>query len=495
MSLTNKTELASLIADIQAVAEGKLSTKEFTRLAPFFPLYFEEAEHGDLSRFSSLDLFGAAMAHYEFAARRAEGTHKIRIYNPDFERDGWQSTHSVIELVTDDMPFLIDSVAMFLARHNLNLHLLVHPVLEVARTDGLLKEVLRIDHGGQVLPRESLIHLQIDRQSDNDTLQALQDDLSHVVSAIRLVVSDEPKMRTVLSEIGASLTAVKGAHAEEAREAGEFLNWTADNHFLFMGYCDYDLIKADGQDRLKIVQGSGLGILQDQGGKEYSASFEQLPPQLRELAHAPQLIILNKSQTRSNIHRSAYVDFIGIKRFDSKGQVIGERRFLGLYTARAYQASPKDVPILRQKVDLVIKNCDFVDNSYKGKTLRFVLETYPRDELIEIPPETLAPIVEGIVNLQERPRVRLFVRTDRYHRYVSCLVYVPRDSFSTEVRLKIEKVLLNAFQGSSTEFSVQIGDGMLARVHYIIRTHASSLPVFREADIESEIERLRCTAS
>jgi glutamate dehydrogenase len=489
MSLTNKTELASLITDIQAVAENKLSSKEAEQLIPFFSIYFEEAEHGDLSRFSSLDLFGAAMAHFEFARRRAVGHHKIRIYNPDFERDGWQSTHSVIELVTDDMPFLIDSLAMFLGRHNLNLHLLVHPVLSVSRDgEGTLVDILRSGDNGR--PRESLIHVQIDRVSDAALMQAMEAELDRVVADIRLVVDDEPSMRNALQDIVKELGRVKGDRGDEAREAIDFLQWTAENHFLFMGYCDYDLVKREGKDSLKIVKASGLGILKDQGDKEYSASFEQLPQTLRELAHLPQLIILNKSQTRSIIHRPAYVDFIGIKRFDNKGKVTGERRFLGLYTARAYQASPKDIPILRQKVGSVIRNCDYVDNSYKAKTLNFVLESYPRDELFEIPAQVLAPIAEGIVNLQERPRVRLFVRADRYHRYVSCLVYVPRDSFSTEVRLKIERVLLNAFQGTSTEFSVQIGDGTLARVHYIIRTNASKLPTFREGDIEAEIERL-----
>ncbi|TDR71423.1 NAD-glutamate dehydrogenase [Paludibacterium purpuratum] len=489
MSLTNKTELASLISDIQSVAKSKLSAVEAEKHVAFFPVYFEGAEHGDLSRFSSLDLFGAAMAHYDFGRKRAVGQHKIRIYNPDFERDGWQSTHSVIEMVTDDMPFLIDSLALFLGRNNLNLHLLVHPVLAVKRDSaGNLQDIQRTGDGDVL--RESYIHVQIDRVSDQSVMQGLQDELHRVIADIRLVVSDEPKMRAALTEIGKDLAKIKGARATEAKEAIEFLQWTADNHFLFMGYCDYDLVKRDGKDSLKIVKGSGLGILQDQGDKEYSASFEQLPQELRELAHLPQLIILNKSQTRSIIHRSAYVDFVGIKRFDAKGAVIGERRFLGLYTARAYQVSPKNIPILRRKVESVIKSCDYVDNSYKAKTLNFVLESYPRDELFEIPAETLAPIAEGIVNLQERPRVRLFVRTDRYHRYVSCLVYVPRDSFSTEVRLKIERVLLNAFQGNSTEFSVQIGDAMLARVHYIIRTNAAKLPTFRESDIETEIERL-----
>ncbi|WP_028534772.1 NAD-glutamate dehydrogenase [Paludibacterium yongneupense] len=489
MPLTNKTELASLIADIQAVAQTKLSPEQAVHLASFFPNYYEEAEHGDLRRFSSLDLFGAAIAHYEFAQRREAHTHKARIYNPEFERDGWQSTHTVIEVVTDDMPFLIDSLAMLLSRHALNLHLLVHPVLEVERDlDGRIVGVSRTSDRSR--PLESLIHLQIDRVSDSDTLQQLETDLNRVIADIRLVVSDEPAMREVLAGLAAQTAALGGERQEDAVEAAAFLDWMADNHFLFMGYCDYDLVKRDGRDSLRICKGSGLGILRDQGAKEYSSSFEQLPQHLRELAHLPQLIILNKSQTRSIIHRSAYVDFVGIKRFDAAGQVIGERRFLGLYTARAYQASPKDIPVLRRKIRAVLDACDFVDNSYKAKTLGFVLETYPRDELFEIQPEALAATAEGIVNLQERPRVRLFVRTDRYHRYVSCLVYVPRDSFSTEIRLKIERVLLNAFNGVSTEFSVQIGDGILARVHYIIRTQASQLPDFKTGDIEAEIARL-----
>ncbi len=489
MSLTNKTEFLSLIADIQAVAEQKLSSQDAASLGSFVPLYFEETEHEDLKSFSPLDLFGAALAHFEFAKKRAPGQAKARIYNPDFERDGWQSTHTVIEIANDDMPFLIDSVAMLLARHNLNLHLLVHPVLSVGRTaDGIIAEFKRTED--RSLPLESFIHVQVDRVSDPAVLKALQADLNNVLSYLRRVVDDEPQMRQVLAGLRAELAAVKGEREREAAEAVAFLDWMAANHFIFMGYCDYDLVKRDGKDSLKIVKHAGLGFLKDQGDKEYSESFEALPQDLRELAHQPHLLILNKSQSRSVLHRPAYMDFVGIKRFNDKGEVSGERRFLGLYTASAYQQSPKDIPLLREKVAHVVSACDYVDNSYKAKTLGFVLESYPRDELFEIPAETLTPIVEGIVNLQERPRVRLYTRTDRYHRYVSCLVFVPRDSFNTEIRLKIERVLMNAFNGASAEFSVQISDSTLARVHYIIRTQGGHLPQFRTQELEADIARV-----
>ncbi|MEQ6289355.1 NAD-glutamate dehydrogenase [Vogesella sp. GCM10023246] len=489
MSLTKKTETLGLVADILAVAEQKLSATEAARLGTFIPLYFEETEQEDLKSFSPLDLFGAAMAHFEFAQKRAPGQAKARIYNPDFERDGWLSTHSVIEIVNDDMPFLIDSLTMLLGRHNLNLHLLVHPVLSVGRdANNEMTELKRTED--RSLPLESFIHVQVDRVSDPAVLKALQDDLDSVLGYLRQVVDDEPQMRETMAAVRAEVAKVNGARSDEAKEALAFLDWMAANHFIFMGYCDYDLVKRDGKDSLKIVKDSGLGFLKNQGNKEYSESFEALPQELRELAHQPHLLILNKSQSRSVLHRPAYMDFVGIKRFNSKGEVIGERRFLGLYTASAYQNSPKDIPILRQKVAHVVAACDYVDNSYKAKTLGFVLESYPRDELFEIPADVLTPIAEGIVSLQERPRVRLFTRADRYHRYVSCLVFVPRDSFNTEIRLKIEKVLLAAFNGASTEFSVQISDSTLARVHYIIRTQGGHLPQFREDELEADIARV-----
>jgi glutamate dehydrogenase len=472
------------------LAEQTLPAAEKTAFIPFLPIYYEEAEHDDLSRYSPLDLLGAAIAHHRFASERKPGESKVRIYNPDFERDGWLSTHTVVEIVNDDMPFLIDSVTMLLARHDLHLHLLVHPVLSVRRdAAGKMQELRRTE--GRDLPLESFIHLEIDRISDATVLNTLQTELQTVLSELRRVVEDEPKMREQAASISTGL--VKGcpkAQAAEAQEAADFLAWMADNHFLFMGYCDYDLVRRDGKDSLKIVKDSGLGILKDQGQKEFSESFESLPQALRELAHQPQLIMLNKSQTRSTIHRPAYLDFIGVKRLNDKGEVIGERRFLGLYTATAYQASPEEIPVLRRKVEDVIKACDYVDNSHKAKMLDFVLESYPRDELFEISAKELQPVAESIVSLQERPRVRLFVRLDHYQRYVSCLVFVPRDSFNTEVRLKIEKLLLKAFNGQSPEFAVQIGGGLLARVHYIIRTPAAELPEFSTEALEADIARV-----
>ncbi len=484
MPVSNKTELSTLITAIDDIARHSMSAAEAERMGPVFRAYFEEAEVSDLKRAAPQDLFGAAMAHIDFAGTRRPGQPKVRLYNPEFERHGWQSTHTVIEIVSDDMPFLIDSIAMLLARHNLALHLLVHPVLAVGRNPaGELTEIRRTQD--RSLPLESFIHAEIDRVSAPAELTGLQAELEQMLDAIGGVVHDEPAMRARLALLGDELRA-----RPDCTEEAAFIDWLADNHFVLMGFCDYDLIERDGHESLKIVADSGLGILRNQGDKEFSSSFEQLPEAMKSRARDPQALVLNKSQTVSHIHRTAHLDYVAVKKFDAAGNVTGERRLLGLYTASAYHASPKTIPLIRQKIAEVMKLCDFVDDSYKAKTLNFVLETYPRDELFEIPADALYPIAYGLVNLQERPRVRFFARRDRFHRYVSCLVFIPRDSFNTELRLQIERLLLQAFNGTSTEFSVSVADANLARVHYIIHIHGAELPDYDEDDIEAEIARI-----
>ncbi len=487
MSFSIKPELSALIADIDAIASASLPPDQAARLAPVFPAYFEEAEVADLKRFTAADVFGAALSHLEFAQQRQFGHTKVRVYNPDIERHGWQSTHTVIEIVNEDMPFLIDTLAMLLARRNVTLHLLIHPVLEVERdAAGEAVAIRRAEQHSS--PLESFIHAQIDRITDPEQLAELAAELEQVLTDVEIVVHDGDAMRQQVLALADQLQTMEH---EEAPESAEYLRWVADNHFLLMGFCDYDLVcDANGCDALRIVAGSGLGILRNQGDKEYSESFAQLPQTLREYAHVPRLLVLNKSQTLSTIHRAAHLDYIGIKRFDAQGKVIGERRVLGLYTASAYHASPRDIPVLRQKIRQVCAALDYVDNSYKAKTLNFVLETYPRDELFEVPADVLTPIAEGLVNLQERPRTRLFARKDHYHRYVSCLVFIPRDSFNTEVRLKIEALLLEAFNGTHAEFSVAIADLRLARVHYIVHTPAADVLDYDEALLETAIARV-----
>ena len=238
---------------------------------------------------------------------------------------------------------------------------------------------------------------------------------------------------------------------------------------------------------LRAVRGSGLGILRRDRGDATSASFAVLPSDVRAGAHKAELLVLTKSNTRSTVHRPSYMDYVGVKRFDAEGRVVGERRFLGLYTSVAYSASPLEIPVLRRKVQGVIARSGVLPGSHMGKTLRTIIETYPRDELFQADQNELLRTTIGIMHLQERQRTKLFVRRDPFGRFLACLIYVPRDNYNTEVRERMQDVLMRAFDGVSYEHSVSLSESVLARVLIVVHIKPGARPEFNERDLESRL--------
>jgi glutamate dehydrogenase len=235
------------------------------------------------------------------------------------------------------------------------------------------------------------------------------------------------------------------------------------------------------------VQGSGLGILRQTEAGPVSHSFAELPPDVRRLARTPKLLNLTKANSRATVHRPSYLDYIGIKKFDESGEVTGEQRFLGLYTFSAYSASAFDIPLVRRKVRYVLERAGFPEGSHNEKDLVEILETYPRDELFQISKEELFEIAIGILHLQERQRVRIFVRRDTYGRFFSCLVFAPRDRYNTVIRERMQDILLQAFEGTNVEFNVRLSESVLARIHFIIYTKPGETPEYDEEEIEGRI--------
>ncbi|MEW9898328.1 NAD-glutamate dehydrogenase [Chitinivorax sp. PXF-14] len=476
-----------LLEQVLEHARSALAPGLDAQIGPFIEHYYADVAEDDLIQHNPLDLFGAAFAHWQLGRARELGQALVRVYNPDFETDGWQSTHTVIEVVNDDMPFLVDSVSMALNTRGLTIHLIVHPVVALSRDDG---------HGYQSLCNkdapncrlESYMHFEVDRQSGADALKAIHDELSHVLAQVRAAVEDWRQMLVRMNDASSELTRAKlDTDEHERNEILAFLGWVADNHFTFLGYRCYELTHHGREDRLEIAAGSGLGILRETAERSHSKSFEALPAAIRKRAHDPHPLILTKSNTRATVHRTGYLDYIGIKRYSAAGKVIGEHRFLGLYTADIYNANPRTTPLLRDKVNAVLASSTYLAGSHKAKALLNVLETYPRDELLEIPLETLAEFSHGIVNLQERQRVRLFVREDVYRRYLSCLLFVPRDNWNTDVRNKVQQILLDAFAGMAAEFWVTLSESLLARIEFIIRIPTGSQPDFDGALLEAQV--------
>jgi glutamate dehydrogenase len=453
-------------------AKSRISdlTEEFARL------YYAEADPEDLAQRAPADLAGAAAAHLLFGKAFPGGKATVRAYNPVRERDGWASPHTVVEIVNDDMPFLVDSMAMEVHRQGLTLHLLVHPVLRVAR-----------DARGEIVsiakPRESsegrlesFMHVEVDRQTDPAKLADLAAGIAKVLDDVRAAVDDWKPMQARMLEVISRLESARsGVPHEELAEGRAFLAWLLDHHFTFLGCRDYEIATVHGEDALRIVPNSGLGILRERAGETLSASFATLPPEARKRARVRELLVLTKANARSTVHRPGHLDYVGVKHFDANGEVRGETRFLGLYTHTAYAENPREIPLVRRKLAQVEQRAGLLPAGYSGKALASILENYPRDELLQISVEDLYQHATAILQLGERQRLRLLARRDAYGRFVTCLIYVPRERYNTELRQRFQKILTEAFNGVSSDFDVDLSSATLGRIVMRIRTRPGEM--------------------
>ncbi|MFD5567067.1 NAD-glutamate dehydrogenase [Streptomyces cadmiisoli] len=480
-------------------------TPDRAAVLAFLQRYYLHTAPEDLGDRDPVDIFGAAHSHYRLAENRPQGTANVRVHTPTVEENGWTCSHSVVEVVTDDMPFLVDSVTNELTRQGRGIHVVIHPQIAVRRdVTGKLIEVLTTPPAGD-LPHdthiESWIHVETDRETDRSDLKQITADLLRVLSDVREAVEDWSKMRDASLRIAEELPGEPIAAdlpEQEIEEARELLRWLSADHFTFLGYREYELRD---DDSLAAVAGTGLGILRadphHENGEAHpvSPSFERLPADARAKAREHKLLVLTKANSRATVHRPSYLDYIGVKRFDEQGNVVGERRFLGLFSSAAYTESVRRVPVIRRKVDEVLKRAGFSPNSHDGRDLLQILETYPRDELFQTPVDELQSIVTSVLYLQERRRLRLYLRQDEYGRYYSALVYLPRDRYTTGVRLRIIDILKEELDGTSVDFTAWNTESILSRLHFVVRVpQGTELPQLSDADKERIEARLVAAA-
>ncbi|MEZ5932939.1 MAG: NAD-glutamate dehydrogenase [Alphaproteobacteria bacterium] len=477
-----------LLSGAVARLHDKLDKNQACLGEAFLRHYYRSVAPVDVVDRDALDLYGAALAHLRFAEQREPGEAKVRVYNPQIEQHGWQSTHTTIEIVIDDMPFLVDSITMAINRLGLIIHLIIHPVLPVVRGEGHGITAIGAPDGNGGGVAESFMHIEVDRQSDPARLEEIRDTLLHALADVRAAVDD---WRSMLGKIDDALDdlgrAAKVVPEDELAEVRAFLEWIAANHFTFIGYRCYELATVRGKDQLHRVPGSALGILRHREDGKISESFAVLPDDVKRQARLPAPLMITKANSRSTVHRPVYLDYIGVKRFDKKGKVIGEHRFLGLFTSAAYNRNPRDIPLLRHKVRRLIERADLVTSSHAGKAFINILETYPRDELLQSDEEELFDTVMETLHLQERQRIRLFARKDAFARFVSCLVYVPRERYNTELRRRFQDILEEALGGRETEYQVQVSESTLARIHFIVRTFEGLTKDVELAAIEAQL--------
>ena len=472
--------LEAAVSRARALAPGDADDVE-----RFVRTYYAHVAPEDLIDRNDFDVCGAALAHRSLARVRQPGDIKVHVYNPNVEEHGWESPHTLVECVNDDMPFLVDSISMEVTRHGQGIHLLVRPILHVRRDDGgRLVEV--VAEGGIV---ESMIHVEVDRQTDPAELERLRADLVRVLGDVRAAVVDWRAMLERAHEVAAELAEIPlPVDPVELAETRDLLEWLQDDHFTFLGYREYDAAEDDGEFVLRTVEGSGLGILRPAGEAPVSASFARLPPEVRRFARQKNLLNLTKANSRATVHRPTYLDYVGVKRFDANGEVVRRAPLPRPLHPHGVQREPVGDPGgAAQGASASSSASGLPPGGHDHKALVDIIETYPRDELFQISEDELFSTALGILHLGERRRVRLFVRHDPFGRFLSCLVFLPRDRFNTDNRARVQEILEKAFGGETVDYGTRVTESVLARLHYVIRVSPGSSPEYDVAEVESRL--------
>ncbi|HUN51230.1 MAG TPA: NAD-glutamate dehydrogenase, partial [Candidatus Sulfotelmatobacter sp.] len=464
MSSQTEQRAGEVVQQVRARLGEKFKAEAGAEIDAFAQRFFARVAPDDVLSRGIDNLYGAVLSLWKFAEKRQPGAAELRAFNPKLDQDGWASPHTVVEIVNDDMPFLVDTVAMTLTGLGHKVQWLIHPVATTRRSDA----GKRLHQGGTAWS-ESLMHVEIGALTDATAIAAIEARLSAALGDVRAAVAD---WRAMLGKLDDAVLALERRpppiEADEVAEAVALLRWMAADNFTFLGYREYDY--AAGQEAMRIVEGTGLGILRQSERRVMISQEGALAASdtvLRFLRRHEALIV-TKANARSTVHRPVLLDYVGVRRFDDQGNAVGEYRFVGLFTSAAYNRNPRDIPLLRRKVARVIERAGLAPQSHDGKALLNILETYPRDELFQIGEADLEATAGGILLLQQQPRTRLFVRRDEFDRFVSVLVFVPREAYGTALRERVGALLREAFAGRISNFYTQVGDEPLARIHFIV---------------------------
>ncbi|WP_417798790.1 NAD-glutamate dehydrogenase [Terasakiella pusilla] len=472
----SEQQKADLITRVAKIINDRLPKAEAASAVKFTQQFFAKVPPQDLIYRAEEELYGSALAFWRFAAKRPDGESLVRVYNPNLEEHGWQSDHTVVEVCTQDRPFLVDSVASELVEQDMTIFLTIHPVIKLCRDDkGRL--VGTLDEGEEApdswvgtCQEESYMLFLVNRQSGGAQLQELVDRLKMCLAEGSAAVRDWLDMRKLVEDtvkdLGKNQPKPK---SEYAKEVCDFMQWVHDDHFTLLGSCDFDIkgksVVPDAKSALGILSNPNSNILDE----VVDLATRPASDKGKFTEDASPLMIV-KSSFKSVVHRPVYMDVICVKRYGDKGTVLGQRVFIGLFTSAAYSRAPHDIPLMRLKCANIIDRTGFAQGSHNRKAIAHIVNTFPRDELFQISEEALYEMCMGILHLQERQRVALFVRPDDFQRFVSCLIYIPRDSLTTRLRRTMQGILERAYDGEVMAFYTQIGDAPLARLHVLVST-------------------------
>ncbi|WP_166376834.1 NAD-glutamate dehydrogenase [Pseudoalteromonas sp. Z9A4] len=487
--MTRNEGQASVILDnVCKLIQKKVRADNVLLVEKFAKALYSNMSKEDLANRNDSDLYGAALSLWNSLEKNTTDDAVIRVFNPEVAKDGWQSSHTIVEIITKDMPFLVDSVRMAMTRENIASHLLLHCPLKIQRDENAkISGLSNLKAEQESSSTKTVFFIEIDRQTDSSVIESFKKELESVLVDVSVAVDDWQPIRKKLIAVTKELP--KRHHnktTEEVSETTEFLDWLAKDNFTLMGYREYELSPVQGDYQLKGKMESSLGLMKN-STEEHTRLLSELPEVARQEARSSNLLILTKTNSVSRVHRPAYIDYVGIKRFDDEGNVIGEDRFIGLFSSSFYNNSATDVPVLKSKINRIMEMCDFAKGTHAYKAVLNILETYPRDELVQARESELLEVAMGVLQVQERDMCRLFVRKDAYGRFLSCMVYVPRERYNTALRRETQDILANAFNSDDkVEFTTYFSESTLARTHYTVRVTDNKIE-YNVKDIENNL--------
>lgn len=489
---------------IAALIEARFAPEDAREAMEFVKAYYA-AGLDELPAGGPRRLAGAALGHLAFARRRAAGETLVDVFNPDIDRHGWQSRNSVVMVTTDDRPFLVDSTVAALNQMGLALHGLIHPILTVRRdADGRYLGLggagdEAAGPGGRAVA-ESFMLIEVTRRPDAAALDQVRRRLVEVLDDVAAAVTGWQAMRDEIDRAIADVESLPDAVLSEdlRSEHAAFLRWIRDDNFTFLGFQDCRFSEADGQGQRRVEVLRTLGVMEGTGGDD----GRERPRGLAgftlhgDESFGDEPVTITKSRFRATVHRAVPMDYIGVKIYGPDGRVEGERLFLGLFTSAAYHSNPRAIPLIRRKVRGIIERAGFAPGSHDAKSLLNVLETYPRDELLQIGTDDLYETAIGILKLQLRQRLRLFLRRDVFGRFWSALVYVPRDAFDSRLRRRVLAELEAATHGTLAEETadlaeVQLSEAPLVRLRFVLMVDPEAEPAQVDAAaLEARLARM-----
>ncbi|WP_252271570.1 NAD-glutamate dehydrogenase [Pseudomonas subflava] len=488
MAFFTAASKADFQQQLRAALAQHVGDEALPQVALFAEQFFGIVSLDELTQRRLGDLAGSTLSSWRLLERFDAAKPVVRVYNPDYEKHGWQSTHTAVEVLHEDLPFLVDSVRMELNRRGYSIHTLQNSVFSVKRGKaGELQQILAKGSNGEDVRHEALMYLEIDRCANVSELRALEKGIQDVLEEVRLAVADFAPMKAKAEQLLAWLDKAKlKVDGAELAEVKTYLAWLLDNHFTFLGYEEFTVVDEKDGGYLVYDESSLLG-LSKRLRPGLTRDDVHIEKEAVEYLRKPVLLSFAKAATPSRVHRPAYPDFVSIRELDAKGNVIKECRFMGLYTSAVYAQSVSRIPYIRRKVDVIAERSGFDRKAHLGKELEQVLEVLPRDDLFQTPVDDLFNTAISIVQIQERNKLRLFLRRDPYGRFAYCLAYVPRDVYSTETRLKIQQILMDRLQASDCEFWTYFSESVLARVQFILKVDPKNRVQIDPVRLEKEV--------